>query len=288
MKKFLALLLFLNSLAFSQENNLPGNIDIFSPSNLKKFGDYLFCQKDYLRAIEEYTYYLRKTSDDTIEFKIALAYSGMGDYNKAADKFESIKNNSPFYSDAKLEAMKSLFQAGNFITLRNSFENDSSEKFRGFGKANSLYNFSFLLTNNQLPNEQKFLNAFPKEDMTKVKKFYEWKENPPGKSPVAAAILSAIIPGAGKFYTHKYADGIWAFIASVGFAYLSYDNLHAKHNFRGWLFGGLAAGFYAGNIYGAAASAQIYNAKIQFDFVNDLKAFLDSRNYFLPKLNFCK
>ncbi len=284
MKKLIIFLFLLTSFSFAQEKNPSGNIDLFSPPNIKIFGDYLYCQKDYLRAIGEYQRYLSLVSNDTIEFKIALAYSGMGDFNKAEEKFEQIKSNSPFYSDAKLEEIKSLFQAGDFIEFRNYFKKDST----GFNKANSLYYFSFFLTNDSLPSEQKFLDAFPKEDLVKVKKFYEWKKNPPEKSPVAAAILSAIIPGAGKFYTHKYADGIWAFIASVGFAYLSYDNFHAKHNFRGWLFGGLAAGFYAGNIYGAAASAQIYNAKIHFDFVNDLKSFLTARNYFLPIFNFCK
>ncbi len=288
MKRFLILLLFFTSSAFAQEKNLSGNNNLFSPVNLKKFGDYLFCQRDYLRAIEQYRHYLSQVSNDTVEFKIALAYSEMGDYYNASKNFEAIKYNSPFYTDAKLEVMKSLFKAGDFLVFRNSFNKDFTTDSTGFNRAYSLYNFSFLLTDDSLPPETKFLDAFPKDDSVKVKQFYEWNKNPPKKSPAAAAILSAIIPGAGKFYTHKYEDGIWAFIASVGFAYLSYDNFHARHNLRGWLFGGLAAGFYAGNIYGSAASAQIYNAKIHFDFVNDLKAFLDSRNYFLPKLNFCK
>ncbi len=288
MKNLIIYLFLLTSFSFSQNKIPVRNINLFSPLNIKIFGDYLFCQKDYLRAIGEYQHYLTMASNDTVEFKIALAYSEMSDFSKAAEKFAAIRSNSPFYSDAEMELMKSLFQAGDFFEFRKNFQNVIGKNSTAFSKTISLYNFSFLLTNNPLPAEQEFLGAFPKEDLAKVKNFYEWKENPPEKSPVTAAILSAIIPGAGKFYTHKYADGIWAFIASVGFAYLSYDNFHAKHYFRGWLFGGLAAGFYAGNVYGAAASAQIYNAKIHFDFVSDLKSFLDARNYFLPKFKFCK
>ncbi len=287
MKKIFVLIFFISSFAFPQEKNSAGRIDLFSLSNLKRFGDYLFCQRDYLRAIEQYRLYLAKASNDTIDFKIGLAYSRMADFNKAAGQFNSIKTNSPFYSNAKLEAMRSLFQAGELTSFRNSFKELKTD-LPDYNGASALYNFSFLFSEDSLPPEKKFLDAFSKDDYVNVKNFYEWKENPPDKSPVTAAVLSAIIPGAGKFYTHKYADGIWAFIASVGFAYLSYDNFHAEHKLRGWLFGGLAVGFYAGNIYGSAASAQIFNAKIHFDFVNDLKAFLDSRNYFIPKINFCR
>ena len=288
MKRFFVLFFLLSSITFSQEKSPAVNIDLFSLSNIKKFGDYLYCQQDYLRAIEEYKQYLTKEVNDTIEFKIALSYSKMGDYKIAAKEFAVIKESSPYYLDSKLEAMKSLFQSEDFSTLRDSFKSEWLEKYRGFDKAKSLYSFSFLFTKNTLPNEQIFLDSFPNEYYAAIKKYYEWKKDPPEKEPITAAILSAIIPGAGKFYTNEYSDGIWAFLASVGFAYLSYDNFHAKHEFRGWIFGGLAAGFYAGNIYGAAASAQLYNAKIHFDFVNDLKEFLSSNNYFLSKFNFCK
>ena len=100
--------------------------------------------------------------------------------------------------------------------------------------------------------------------------------------------MSALIPGSGKIYAGEIGDGIIAAIATGLCGYLAYDNFKAKHNFRGWLFGGLSAFFYAGNIYGSAASAQIYNAGIQFDFVNDVKIYLNKKNYFTPEYEFCK
>jgi hypothetical protein len=54
------------------------------------------------------------------------------------------------------------------------------------------------------------------------------------------------------------------------------------------LFSGLAAGFYLGNIYGSVASAQIFNAKVDFNFLNDLTEFLLSKNYFINEIDFCK
>ncbi len=40
-------------------------IDIHSPKNIKKFADFLFCDKDYLRAIDEYKKYLEVVNNDT-------------------------------------------------------------------------------------------------------------------------------------------------------------------------------------------------------------------------------
>ena len=38
---------------------LPQQIDFQSPQNIKLFADFLFCDKDYLRAIDEYEKYLK-------------------------------------------------------------------------------------------------------------------------------------------------------------------------------------------------------------------------------------
>ena len=71
-------------------------------------------------------------------------------------------------------------------------------------------------------------------------------------------------------------------------AFLAYDNFRADHEARAWIFTGLGAFFYAGNIYGSIASAQIFNAKIDFDFNEGLRLFLEKENYFLPQYDFCK
>ena len=63
------------------------------------------------------------------------------------------------------------------------------------------------------------------------------------------------------------------------FGYIAYTDFKADHKVRGWIFSGVAAFFYAGNIYGSAASAQIYNAKIKFDFESEVQNFLEIFGY---------
>jgi TM2 domain-containing membrane protein YozV len=288
-KKILLIFFILSNFTLCQENGPASQDGLFSLPNIKIFADYLYCQRDYLRAAGEYEKLLSKEYNDTIEFKIAMAYSIIGDFNQAANKFKSIGSNSTFFPVAGLEFLKSVFQTNDFTQYRNYYQiKNSYEKDMNNTSAVSLFNYSFLFTEDTLPGEENFLNSFPFGERYKMKSFYDWKTDPPEKSPLTAAILSTVIPGAGKIYVSEYADGIIAFLATTVLGYLAYDNFNAGHNFRGWLFSGLAAGFYAGNIYGSAASAQIYNAHIKFDFINELKTYLEDKNYFLPDFNFCK
>jgi TM2 domain-containing membrane protein YozV len=286
MNKIFIIILVFSSVILSQENNHLTNNALFSPPNIKLFADYLFCQKDYLRAANEYEHYLSFIPNDTIRFKIAISYSSINNFAEAASRFSLIGKSSLFYNDAQALFLKSIFQEGELQQFRTQYILIHNADTDSAG-LNSLYMFSYLFTHDPLPSKGVFLNAFPSSEKNKIETFYEWNNNPHEKSPLKAAIYSAIIPGAGKIYADETPDGIWAFIATVGTGYLAYDNFKAGHKFRGWIFSALSAGFYAGNIYGSAAAVQIYNAQIRFDFVNELNSFLENKNYFLKVFRFC-
>lgn len=285
MRYFILFYLLFNSLSFAQKT-LTYNFNLFSPSNVKKFADYLFTQKDYLRAIEEYQRYPSILDNDTVSFKIAFAYSEMGYNKQAAEQFLKTSNESEFFNLSRLEYLKSIFKENNFENYRKTFENIKlGDKFIYSQRAKQLFYFSYFFSDDSLPPKVNFLETF-EGNQNEILKFYDWKTDPPYKSPLAAAILSSIIPGAGKIYTEKYADGIIAFLATGILGYISYTDFKSSHHFRAWLFSALTVGFYGGNIYGSAASALIFNAKIKFDFIESLKNFLSKHNYFIPKINF--
>jgi TM2 domain-containing membrane protein YozV len=150
-----------------------------------------------------------------------------------------------------------------------------------------LFNFSFLFTEDKLPSQEELISPFDSLERPLIRDFYYSKIDPSYRSPVTASIISTLIPGGGKIYTGEYGDGIMAFIATGLFAFLAYDNFKANHDFRGWLFTGLGTFFYAGNIYGSYASAEIYNARINFEFKAKLNLYLDDKNYFIPEVRFC-
>jgi len=263
-------------------------IDIHSPKNIKKFADFLFCDKDYLRAIDEYKKYLQVVEDDTANYKIALGYSLINDQSNALQEFSSINNSSALYEQSRIEVLKSLSLSKSdsaFYLLANNLINSKSQFSNN---AQRLLNTSILLNENELPDKNKFLIPFESDDKLLLGNYYDLKINPPYKSETVAGILSAIIPGSGKIYTEDYGDGITAFLLTGLFTYLAYTNFENDHQTRGWIFIALGAGFYTGNVYGSVASAQIFNAKVNFNFENGLKLFLEDKNYFTPAYDFCK
>ena len=266
----------------------PQQIDFQSPQNIKQFADFLFCDKDYLRAIDEYKKYLKEIDDDTTQFKIALGYSLINYQSNPLQKFNLIVNSSAFYEQSRIEKLKSFFLQNAdslFYLSANELINSNSPYSNN---AHRLNNTSLLLTENVLPEKEKFLIPFVNDEKSILNNFYDSKKNPPYKNEVLAGILSAIIPGTGKIYTENYGDGITAFLLTGLFSYLAYTNFEHNHPTRAWIFTVLGTGFYAGNVYGSVASAQIFNAKINFEFDEGVKLFLEEKNYFTPVYDFCK
>lgn len=274
MKSFFISLLLIISI-YSQSNPLR------QPQNIKLFADYLFCEQDYLRAAEEYISLKDTYLSDTIIYKIAKCYSIIGEFDKSLNYFFNIPASSVFYDNVKREIGKIYFLNEDEISL-NKMMVEQENSFNNLLKLK----IALKLSKNQT-DDIKNLLTYDDEDFIILRKFYSQRKNPAYKSETVAGILSAIIPGSGKIYTEEYSDGITAFILTGIFSYLAYNNLKHEHNFRGYLFTGIAAGFYFGNIYGSVASAQIFNAKVDFSFLRSLSEFLIKRNYFVKEYEFC-
>ncbi|RPI62310.1 MAG: hypothetical protein EHM44_07070 [Ignavibacteriales bacterium] len=282
MLKIFYLIIFLSSIVFSQQ------IDFQSPENIKLFADFLFCDNDYLRAIDEYEKYLVAVDDDSVQFKIAIAYSSMNDCENATNKLSLIKKTSPFYEQSKIELLKSLYLQNIDSVFYTVAETLINSKSLYANNAYRLKNTALLLSKTELPEKENFLIPFEDEEKKTLSNFYNLKKNPPYKSEALAGVLSAIVPGSGKIYTKDYGDGITAFLLTGLLTYLAYTNFEHDHPTRAWIFAALGAGFYAGNIYGSVASAQIFNAKVNFEFDEGVKLFLEDEKYFTPNYDFCK
>lgn len=77
------------------------------------------------------------------------------------------------------------------------------------------------------------------------------------KPAATAAVLSTLIPGAGKLYAGRPADALVAALATglpLTFAVQDFRR-DGVDSVRGWFMATLAGGFYLGNIWGSAAAA---------------------------------
>ncbi len=200
------------------------SFDFHSSENIRKFADHLFCEGDYLRAIEQYKFIQNQFVNDTIEFNILFAYSELGLYQESQDFFEGVNAESIFYPDAYLLSLK------NELITETKFMNDSniksfnSSQMKSFSKLNTI---SMLYADEISITREKFILPFDEDEQNSVSSFYDYKIEPPYKNPTLAGILSAIVPGSGKMYVGEWGDGITAFLATGLLAFLAYDNFQS-------------------------------------------------------------
>lgn len=273
---FLGLLLIFPSILFSQESEL------FSPNKRKAFADYLFCEKDYLRASEEYDAIRRLNNSDSLTYRIGLCYLKMNEFEKAKKYFFQLKNSSLG------EESRLLFLKTSFLLNENSMEelDSSSAQFEKKDLKTSFRRLELVAQIKAGMSQTNLLslnNAFEESDAQILRSFAKNFSHQENKSPIAAAVFSMLVPGAGKIYTQNYGDGITSFVVTSLFSFLSYDNFHAKHYTRGWVFAGLTAFFYSGNIYGSYISAKNFNREKEEELNNEFDSYLSSKNYFIPE-----
>lgn len=81
------------------------------------------------------------------------------------------------------------------------------------------------------------------------------------KNPAVSGVMSAVIPGSGKFYTGEWQDGITSLLLIGSTAWQSYRGFkrNGTSSAYGWIMGTVSLGFYAANIYGSVKSANKYN-----------------------------
>ncbi|MDZ7765064.1 MAG: hypothetical protein U5K00_11630 [Melioribacteraceae bacterium] len=261
--------------------------DFHSFDNRLQFSDYLFCEGDYVRAIDEYRFVQSKirgkSEPSVLKFRIALAFREVGRYGRSQMYFMKLFNTEKFADDSRFEFFRNLYLFGKYEVLEERFEAHFDYKSSYLPFYKKLVQLSKLYSFNTIEDSTKFFEPFSETESFQLLKFYMRKQNLEPKSPVLAAIMSGVIPGLGKLYTENYGDGITALLLTGVLTFLSVDNFKAEHDFRGWLFAGLAAYFYAGNIYGSAASAELYNTNLQISFNSDLELFLKNNNHFVPK-----
>ncbi len=94
----------------------------------------------------------------------------------------------------------------------------------------------------------------------------------PRRSRSAAALLSAVLPGAGQAYTGHWGEAAASLGVNALFGLLTWDAWLkgrdlASRPHRGWaytttaLYATIGSSFYLGNVYGAAVSADRFNAR---------------------------
>ena len=81
-------------------------------------------------------------------------------------------------------------------------------------------------------------------------------------SPLVAATLSAGIPGLGRVYAGRTAEGLFSFVLNAIAIWQCVDGFHddGRSSVKGWAAGTIGLLLYTGNIYGSAVTAKQVHA----------------------------
>jgi len=244
-----------------------------TPEQIKTFADYLFAEKDYLRAAGEYERYLilsGKTEDPEIIFIIGRCYRLANRPEKARAYFYRIKDT--LKDKAVYEIAESYFHEGNY---------QRSLEFIKAGGYDNKKRFQPLILKNLL-----FLRDFgsaralvQKEPTgTKLDSIILATPRLSYRNPAVAGLLSAVIPGAGKGYSGRWADALFSFMVIGITGFQAYDGFQRSgtKSAKGWIYGSMCLVFYIGDIYGSLVAAKHYNQNITHRILDRVRYLEDN------------
>jgi tetratricopeptide (TPR) repeat protein len=253
-------------LMFCSASAVPDAPDYYSPDSILRFADHLFQEQDYLRAAYEYERYgFLRTGNDPASREILLragkAFQCAGEYDRSLDLLLELLESVE--SDRIREL--TIYEIG--LTYFRMERYEDSLVFLEDQPAASLVTEPGLLIGadlmmlGQWRQAEEAFDRYGLPPSEPLRDAAREGANMRRKSPLAAALLSAVVPGSGKIYAGEYGDGINSliFIGLIGTLSVLSFRADGPDSVRGWIYASVGGVLHAGNIYGSIASARRYN-----------------------------
>lgn len=230
------------------------------------------------------------TQEDTLYYQLGWMLYNMKQLEESVNNLVKVSKQSNYYFKARNFAayiLTYLHRTDTAKIIYQSIEAQDSlmqemENFelsgiallgRNFDEFNRLRQ-SFTYSSYVFGNEEK-----------KIEKYYTEISQYKYKSPFLAGLYSAIIPGAGKFYVGKKAQGLGSFLPIFSMALLTFEAYRKGgiSNARFITFGSVFTIFYVGNIWSSVLAVKVanndfnkeYESKILFDMHIPLRKFFN-------------
>lgn len=245
--------------------NLPAQ-DLYNYENSLLFANYLFKTKQYDYAAREYERLVFMDSENHL-LKLSLITA----YEKGSHYAYGITRAEELYHDKSSMPKPFALEYTKLLLFNKSYN-----KARDFSSINTglpsdeevLLNITIELYSNNWAEASNLYNGAGNKSSPLFKQYksiIDETMNLKYKSPALATLMSAMIPGSGKFYTRDWKDGFIGFIFVAGSAWAAYRGFDKEgtNSVYGWIFGTISFGFYSGNLYGSYKSAKIYNQNLR-------------------------
>ncbi len=271
-KKLLILLILFKFIGVSAQ-------DIYNYDNTKKFAEYLAKSGQYELATREFERLVfMLPSNDTLKTSLLSMYRRSGKFD------ETVLRAKQLYPDLTMMSANSAVEYGRTLLLKPNYQ-----AAKEFWETNTqvsqpdkiiLSATAEILQDNYKQANQILQNL--KDEDHKLASDYKGLATQAiaikRKSPALAGLMSAIVPGAGRFYAKDWKDGLVSmfFVGTMAFQSYRGFNQSGVKSTRGWIYGGVALGFHLGNIYGSVVSAKGYNKKSHQFFRNKIDNLFNS------------
>lgn len=244
----------------------PDAPDYYSPESVLLFADHLFRQQDYLRAAYEYERYaiLRNRTDPAareIMLRAGKAFQCAGQYDRSLDLFAELIETA---EQDRIRAL-AIYETGLSYFLMSRYEQsllflqDQPDVVGTPDRA--LLVGADLMMLGRWRQAEEVLAGYGYPAAEPLREIAQQGSTMRRKSPLAAAFLSALVPGAGKIYAGEYGDGIHSLVLIGLIGTLSVLSFRADgwDSVRGWIYASVGGVLYGGNVYGSLVSARRYN-----------------------------
>lgn len=253
-------------LMFCSVSAVPDPPDYYSPDSVLLFADHLFRQQDYLRAASEYERYgFLQTENDPAARDVLLragkAFQCAGEYDRSLDLFDAlltIAENNRIRELAIYETGLTYFRMARYEqSLLFLQDQPAASLIPEYGM---LIGADLMMLGQWRKAEEAF-DTYEVPGTEPLRKVAREGSTMRRKSPLAAALLSSVVPGSGKVYAGEYGDGIHSliFIGLIGTLSVLSFRADGMDSIRGWIYASVGGVLHVGNIYGSVVSARRYN-----------------------------
>lgn len=241
-----------------------------------KFSRELFAAGEYYRSITEAKRYLslfpKGPRAEAMACLIGDAYLMSHEWSEAVaayDRFleefpaSSLADGATFHKGIALLKLGSNAEAERLFSLLAGRQGPKSDQAR-------RWEIILLIRQNRLEEAESLIKAgMLKEALAGeadlMAELIKKKREAPYKSPAAAGLLSAILPGSGQVYNERYRDGLYSFILNGLFIAGAWKAFDSGNSALGGILTLFEIGWYAGGIYGAVGGAEKFNRRVDED-----------------------
>lgn len=249
--------------------------DLFDYSHSVRFANYLYESRRYSEAQRELerVVFLRP-SDTTSWVRLIRSLQQLGQFHRSVDAVARAEEalNASLTTLGRLKIYGYL-KSGHQETARGLIGNydfaDTEQRF--------LQLSTYALSDDWSAVKAGIWEEQPPQMLRDLKRMSETWKTEPHKSPLLAGLMSGIVPGTGKIYTGRWKDGLFSLLLLGTSGWQAYRIISRKgiENPGAWFFGGMAVGFYTGNVYGSVKSARQFNDNIKTRYRDETTVLLD-------------